>query len=203
MTKATKSAHALWRSKESKYRFMSDHQVNKIIPNLSQSPKNIVAESFVEAVRYAVTPVTLVTTAGSAGEFGLTVSAFSSVSAEPPLVLVCIKRSNQIEAAIRANGVFCVNLLSREQSDLADAFAGRSKVIAPYDFNAAQWKLGITGARLLIDATASFECEMYNAVEAGTHSILMGRVIGLAMSEHSPLAYQDRGYRVINPIDLA
>jgi flavin reductase (DIM6/NTAB) family NADH-FMN oxidoreductase RutF len=179
---------------------MDDQQKNKPISIASNSPINIVAESFIDAMRYAVTPVTIVTTAGSAGEFGLTVSAFSSVSADPPLVLVCIKQSNQIEAAIRANGVFCVNLLSSGQSDLADAFAGRSKTIAPYDFAAAQWKRGITGSRLLIDATASFECEMYNAVEAGTHSLLMGRVIGLATSELSPLAYQDRGYRSLHPL---
>ncbi len=179
---------------------MLDQQTAKVESNRSESPINIVAESFVEAMRYAVTPVTLVTTAGSAGEFGLTVSAFSSVSADPPLVLVCIKRTNQIESAIRANGVFCVNLLSSDQSDLADAFAGRSKTIAPYDFDAAEWTLGITGARLLVGATASFECEMYNAVEAGTHSILMGRVIGLAKSGNPPLAYQDRGYRGLQSI---
>jgi len=173
-------------------------QPNKREPSeLSENPKNIILETFVDAMRYAITPVTLVTTAGAAGEFGLTVSAFSSVSADPPLVLVCIKRTNQIEAAIRQNGVFCVNVLSSGQSDLADAFAGRSPSIAPYDFNAASWTLGISGARRLVNATASFECEMYNAVEAGTHSVLIGRVIGLTASDHKPLAYQDRAYRSI------
>jgi len=173
-------------------------QPNKREPSvLSESPTNIIIESFIDAMRHAITPVTLVTTAGAAGEFGLTVSAFSSVSADPPLVLICIKRTNQIEAAIRQNGVFCVNVLSIGQSDLADAFSGRSPSIAPYDFNAASWTLGISGARRLVNATASFECEMYNAVEAGTHSVLIGRVIGLIASDHKPLAYQDRAYRNI------
>ncbi|MEI6398670.1 MAG: flavin reductase family protein [Pseudomonadota bacterium] len=174
---------------------MVDQSTKRELSDSSNSPSNIMIESFVEAMRYAITPVTLVTTAGAAGEFGLTVSAFSSVSADPPLVLVCIKRTNQIEAAIRHNGVFCVNVLSRDQANLADAFAGRSPTIAPYDFNAASWTTGISGARSLVNATASFECEMYNAVEAGTHSVLIGRVIGLITSDHKPLAYQDRAYR--------
>lgn len=164
-------------------------------PDLSGDVAPVASDAFLAAMRHAVTAVSLVTTNGQAGELGITVSAFSSVSAEPPLVLVCIKRQSQIEGMIRRNGVFCVNVLSANQSELANAFAGRSDQIEPYDFSAAQWTHGITGARRLVGATASFECEMYNAIEAGTHSILIGRVIGLVASEEIPLAYQNRAYR--------
>ena len=170
------------------------------LPNPSGDVATVTSEAFLSAMRHAVTAVSIVTTNGETGELGITASAFSSVSAEPPLVLVCIKRQSQIEGMIRRNGVFCINVLSAGQSELANAFAGRSEIIEPYDFSAAQWTLGITGARRLMGATASFECEMYNAIEAGTHSILIGRVIGLLASEEIPLAYQNRAYRRPAPL---
>ena len=94
-------------------------------------------DRFVAAMAGAATQVSVVTTDGAAGRFGVTVSAFSSVSAEPPLVLVCINRRSPAIAAITANNAFCVNLLGDDQSDIANCFAGRPGAIAPYDFTCA------------------------------------------------------------------
>src|ERR1700752_1253507 len=105
-------------------------------------------DAFIEAMRRAATGVTLVTTDGPAGRFGVTVSAFASVSADPPMLLACINRKSPAAAAIAANGGFCVNVLTAAQSFLADVFAGRSERYAPYDFTCADWQRAEGGWRL-------------------------------------------------------
>ena len=152
-------------------------------------------------MRGAVTPVSIVTTKGAAGEFGLTVSAISSVSADPPLVLMCINRRNAIEAAVKSNGVFCLNLLAQTQAALAESFAGRSKTLPNYDFSSAEWKGGVTGSRCLMGAVASFDCQVESITEAGTHSVFIGRVMHIETDSAAPLAYQNRMFGRIMPLE--
>ena len=125
--------------------------------------------NFVNAMAGAATQVSIVTTNGAAGRFGVTVSAFASVSAEPPLVLVWINSKNPAITVIEQNDSFCVNLLGQDQSPLADCFAGRPGIHRPYDFTSADWAAGATGAPVLLDATASFDCRVETVYTAGTH----------------------------------
>ena len=134
------------------------------------------ADRFIAAMGMAATSVTVVTTDGAAGRFGLTVSAFSSVSAEPPMVLACVNRKSPAVAAIEANGLFAVNVLAAEDRGVAETFAGRPKAGKPFDFEAHDWHDGRHGQPLLADATAVFECAFENAFDAGTHRIFLGRV---------------------------
>ena len=113
-------------------------------------------EDFVHAMAHAAFGVSIVTTDGPAGHFGLTVSAVSSVSAEPPLMLACIHRKNPIAEALTKNGVFAVNLLSEEQWALARIFAGRPPHGAlPYDFSAGQWQEAQGRAPRLLNCAAN------------------------------------------------
>jgi flavin reductase len=80
------------------------------------------AENFIAAMGQAATGVSVVTTEGAAGRFGLTVSAVSSVSADPPLILACVNRKNPAVAALNANGVFAVNLLAVHHQSYAERF---------------------------------------------------------------------------------
>ncbi len=162
--------------------------------------KVVSSEDFLAAMRGAVTPVSIVTTNGAAGEFGLTVSAVSSVSAEPPLVMVCINRRTGAEAAIRSNGVFCLNLLAETQVALAESFAGRSKTLESYDFSSAEWTEGVTGSRCLVGAVASFDCQIDSVIEAGTHSVFIGRVVHIETTSAVPLAYQNRMFSKAIPL---
>ncbi len=152
------------------------------------------ANSFVDAMRRAVTGVNIVTTDGPAGRFGLTVSAFSSVSAEPPTVLVCINKRSPARDAVLANGKFCVNLLSTDQRWLADTFAGRPASGAPYDFNCASWHSSITGSPVLDGAVASFDCEVDTALSSGSHTIFIGRALAVEDESAVPLIYTNRRY---------
>ena len=134
-------------------------------------------EDFVNAMSGAVTGVNVITTNGQAGRFGITVSAVSSVSADPPMVLACINRRSPVCEAVRVNAAFCVNVLSIQQRDVADTFAGRPAQGKPYDFASAMWTRGITGAPRLVDATSAFDCVLETAYDAGTHTIFIGRVV--------------------------
>jgi len=83
-------------------------------------------QDFINAMSGAVTGVNVITTDGRAGRFGITVSAMCSVSADPPMLLACINRRSPVCSAILSNQVYCVNVLSASQRDLADSFAGRT-----------------------------------------------------------------------------
>lgn len=152
---------------------------------------------FIAAMGRAAAGVSVVTTDGRGGRFGVTVSAVSSVSAEPPMVLACINRKSPAVAGVAANGVFCVNLLSHSQRPIADVFAGRPARGQPYDFGCADWLVGLSGAPVLPEAAASFECSLEMGYDAGTHRILVGRVLKASGGEAEPLVYSARAYRRI------
>ncbi len=156
--------------------------------------------AFIEAMATAATPVSIVTTDGPAGRFGITVSAVVSVSAEPPIVLVCINRRSPAATAIGGNGVFCVNMLGADQSRLANCFAGRPDDGEAFDFGLGNWRESASGAPVLESATASFDCAQEHGWDAGTHRIVTGRVLRAHSSGRQPLAYSRRAYRVLKPL---
>ena len=151
-------------------------------------------EDFVQAMAHAAFGVSIVATDGPAGRYGLTVSAVSSVSADPPLLLACINRKNPIAEALTKNGVFCVNLLSQDQWALAKSFAGRSKTGLSYDFSAAQWQDGEGRAPRLLDCSANFDCNLESWHDAGTHRIFVGHAIRATHSGLLPLVYSHRKF---------
>ena len=159
-----------------------------------RDPDPVSAAEFVDALRSAVTGVTIVTTDGAAGRYGVTVSAFSSVSAEPPMVLACINRNSPVADALARNKCFAVNVLSTSQQSLADTFAGRPGKRTPYDFSAARWSESPTGAPVLAGAVAGFDCALVTMVDAGTHRIFIGRVVSVATAARDPLLYSNRAY---------
>ncbi len=174
--------------------------MNAIVRNVPMTAKPIDGpaippEHFTAAMARAATGVTIVTTDGEAGRLGMTVSAFSSVSAEPPLLLVCINRKSPLIGAVGSNGVFCVNLLSTRQRALADKFAGRPHIGDPYSFDEDLWHSRHTGAPVLIGSVAHFDCSVESAHDAGSHRIFIGRVRHADSNEHTPLVYNAREYQ--------
>ncbi|MEM7177118.1 MAG: flavin reductase family protein [Pseudomonadota bacterium] len=158
-------------------------------------------ENFLSAMAGAATQVSVVTTDGAAGRFGVTVSAFASVSAEPPLLLVCINRASPAVQAVEENGCFGVNLLGQGHTHIANCFAGRPGAHAPYTFGCANWHDGATGAPLLETASAAFDCLIESAYDAGTHRIFIGRVAVARTGEHAPLAFSKRAYQALSPLE--
>jgi flavin reductase (DIM6/NTAB) family NADH-FMN oxidoreductase RutF len=158
-------------------------------------------DTFVAGMRRAATGVSVVATSGPAGRLAVTVSAVTSVSAEPPIMLACINRRSPVCQAIRINGVFTVNLLAATQAHVADTFAGRHHSFPPFDFGCADWHLiGDPGVPCLTDALCTFHCHLHEAHDAGTHTILLGRVSETISRDAMPLIYSDRMYAAPQPM---
>jgi flavin reductase (DIM6/NTAB) family NADH-FMN oxidoreductase RutF len=139
------------------------------------------------------TGVTIVTARAGDRIHGMTVSAFTEVSLEPPLVLVCIDRTANTQSVIAKGGSFAVNILARDQEALAQRFAcneAEDRRFADLDC-----ETGATGAPLLAGSVASLDCRLETAHEAGDHIIYIGEVVGLHLSDGDPLLFYDRSYR--------
>ena len=158
---------------------------------------------FTNAMRRAVSGVSIVTTDGASGRFGLTISSMTSVSAEPPTLLVCVNRNNLAHDAIAGNRRFAMNVLGSGHRALAASFAGSSEHGPAYDFEADDWLVTASGLPRISDAAAIFECVLDRAVKVGTHSIFIGRVERSRDLDVLPLAYSNREYRVPLAFEMA
>ncbi len=139
--------------------------------------------------------VTVVTTANNGEQHGLTVSAFCSVSLDPPLVLVCIDRNASGHERIRSAGAFAVNILTSEQKELSARFAS-SSLTPQQRFEGLPLRTAATGAPILPDVLGFLDCELHAEYEAGDHTIFVGRVVdGGFREEGEPLVYWLRNYR--------
>jgi len=147
---------------------------------------------FREAMGSFAAGVTVVTVCHEGRLVGTTVSAFSSVSMDPPLVMVCLKRDSRTLEALSQAKMFCVNILASDQGDLAYRFA---KSGADDRFALTAVEAGVCGAPLLAGATAVVECELHAAHDGGDHEILVGRVLRVLTDEtKTPLVYVRGGF---------
>jgi flavin reductase (DIM6/NTAB) family NADH-FMN oxidoreductase RutF len=149
-------------------------------------------EGFKSAMRRFATGVCIVTTEAGGTIHGFTVNAFTSVSAEPPQVLVCVNRAATAHPLISAAGRFCVNILGVEQRALAERFSGGDKTTR---FAGLDYRIGPAGSPILPGVLAYFDCTLAEEYSAGTHTIFVGNVIEAGDRAGSPLGYYDRGYR--------
>ena len=136
----------------------------------------------------------VVVSAGDADGFrGLTASSFTSVSLEPPLVLVCLDRFARTRDAVAASGRYTVSVLERGQEFVAERFAGRAPLVGgtwqevPHD-------LGANGLPIVRGCVAWFECTLQDLHAAGDHEIAVGAVGAAGRGPGEPLVLWDRAY---------
>jgi flavin reductase (DIM6/NTAB) family NADH-FMN oxidoreductase RutF len=134
--------------------------------------------------------VTVVTAINDGKPWGMTVSAFSSVSLEPPLILVCIHKKAGGHACLSIGSHFAVNILSEEQEMVSRRFASRDEE----RFDGTGFRSGLTGAPLLDGVIAVLECRVDQCYEGGDHTIVLGEVLATSVAEGKPLAYFRGGY---------
>ena len=158
----------------------------------------ISADDFRTALRHFASGVTVVTLRAGEQIHGLTVSAFASVSAAPPLIVVAIDhRHHAYELLDREGAVFAVNILHEEQRELSDRFAW---VKNEDRFAQGKWITAVTGAPVLADAAAWLDCTVHNRMPAGTHTLFVGevRATGVPVPDRPPLVYWSRSYRKLS-----
>lgn len=158
------------------------------------------SESFRDVLRHFPSGVTIVTIKSPASEVvhGLTVSAFASVSPDPPLILVSIDhRATAYELLETAGASFAVNILGHDQMELSNRFAWLKDEDR---FAAGEWDTAATGAPVLRDALAWLDCTVYSRFSAGSHTIYIGEVqaSGVPRPDVKPLLYWNRGYRLLS-----
>lgn len=150
------------------------------------------------AMRQWVTGVTIVTSQYQDVRHGMTVNSFTSVALTPPLVLVSLEQITRTHKLVQESGIFGVTILSERQRELSERFAGRN---SEYEDRFAGVKLFTlaTGAPLLVDGLASFDCKVVAAYPAGTHTLFIGDVIAAQINQDDllPLIYYNRDYHSI------
>jgi len=152
-----------------------------------------VREQFKDAMAGLPAGVVVVSTLDRAGFRGLTASSFTSVSVEPPLVLVCLDRFAQTSEAVAASRFFNVSVLERGQEFIAERFAGRAPMVDPA-WRQVPHVLGANGLPVVRGCVAWFECELQDIHEAGDHDIAVGEVTRAARDAGEPLVSWDRAF---------
>ena len=121
---------------------------------------------------------------------GMTVNSFTSVSAVPPLVLVCVDYSSNLLRHFRATSHYGLSILSEHQQSLSDRFAARGQD----RFTGVDWLPGKTGVPLIPGALAQMECKIQQIVEAGDHAIFIAEVVSAEIAGGKPLLFFDSSY---------
>jgi flavin reductase (DIM6/NTAB) family NADH-FMN oxidoreductase RutF len=150
-------------------------------------------ESLRDAFARLPAGVVLVSTRGSGGFRGLTVTTFTAVSLDPPLVLVCLDRLAATRDAIVEHGAFTASLLSRGQQFLADRFSGQAPAVDP-SWREIPHRVGGNGLPIVEGALAWIECGVRSRHEAGDHDIVVGAVTAVGKGGGEPLVHWERGY---------
>ncbi len=156
------------------------------------------AETIRAARRRWASGVAVVTTRDGDGFRGATVAAFTNVSLDPPLVLVCLDQEGRMASLVPEVGVFAVSILDRSQEFLAERFAGRAPV-PDARFSGVPYTIGETGCPILTGALAWFDCRVQADHNGGDHRIVVGEVqaAGLGEDTDDPLLNYEGRYRSI------
>ncbi|WP_206243959.1 flavin reductase family protein [Novosphingobium terrae] len=159
---------------------------------------------FKNAMRRLAATVGIISAGGpdtQAERHGITATAITSLSMDPPALLVCINRSGSFHPLMLRNGHFCVNLLRSAQAGVSNAFAGK---LAPADrFLHGEWDEDELGVPFLRDAQANIFCTRQETVEYGSHSIFIGAVRHVALADEiNPLLFVNGAYGQYAPLAL-
>lgn len=153
------------------------------------------SEDFREAMTRHAASVTVVTTDGPAGRAGFTATSVTSLSDDPPMLLVCKNLSSSNAGTFQTNGVCCVNILSASQRGLADDFAGRGDLDMEARLARASWSELRTGAPALKGALAAFDCWIRDILTIATHAVLVAEVVAVGdLGQGKGLLYTRRNY---------
>ena len=147
-----------------------------------------------QVMGHFATGVTIITTFNKDGQMhGLTANAFTSVSLEPPLLLISVDKKAESYPAFEESKVFTINILADEQESLSRKFA----VSGGNKFEGVAYRKGGNGAAILEGTLAHIECTLYAVYEGGDHTLYLGEIQEAEVREGKPLVFYRGGYRAI------
>ena len=168
-------------------------------------PRNLMTDTIVSsadfrgAMRHLTGGVSVITAGRGRDITGMTVTSVTSLSVDPPTLLVSVNRDASSFPLIRRHGAFGVNILASDQLDIAERFAGKGGLKGADRFAGAAWVTAASGIPLLAGALSAFDCEVEEILERHSHGIVIGRVRDIRSSTRSAaLAYWHGQYVAVD-----
>jgi flavin reductase (DIM6/NTAB) family NADH-FMN oxidoreductase RutF len=172
--------------------------MNLVVRSVSIDPEASSGD-FRNAMRQLTGGVSVITAGKGRDISGMTVTSVSSLSVDPPALIVGINREASSWPLVRRYGFFGVNILTSDQIDIAERFTGRGGLKGADRFAGARWMTRASGVPLLVGALAAIDCEVEDIVERHSHAIVIGRVLDVAVSARTAaLAYWQGRYVAID-----
>jgi len=168
--------------------------MNSIVRSVSIDPE-LTSGDFRIAMRQLTGGVSVITAGRGRDISGMTVTSVSSLSVDPPALIVSINREASSWPLVKRYGFFGVNILTSDQIDIAERFTGKGGLKGVDRFAGARWMARASGVPLLVGALAAIDCEVEDIVERHSHAIVIGRVLDVAVSTRTAaLAYWQGRY---------
>jgi flavin reductase (DIM6/NTAB) family NADH-FMN oxidoreductase RutF len=159
----------------------------------------VTSGDFRKAMRQLTGGVSVVTAGRGRDISGMTVTSVSSLSVDPPALIVSVNRESSSWPLVKCYGFFGVNILTSDQIDIAERFTGKGGLKGADRFAGARWTTRASGVPLLVGALAAIDCEVEDIVERHSHAIVIGRVLDVAVSARTAaLAYWQGRYVAID-----
>lgn len=172
--------------------------MNEIV-RLAERHRDASPAYFRAAMRRLVGGVSVITAGAGNDISGMTVTSVSSLSVDPPSLIVSVNRASSSWPLLRQHRYFGVNILNADQIDIAERFTGKDGLKGAERFAGAEWIERASGARLLAGALAAIECEAEDIIERHSHAIIIGRVVHVELSaDDAALAYWHGDYVAID-----
>jgi flavin reductase (DIM6/NTAB) family NADH-FMN oxidoreductase RutF len=169
--------------------------MNSIVRNISIE-REVSAGDFRGAMRHLAGGVSVITVGRAKDITGMTVTSVSSLSVDPPTLIVSINRQSSSWPLLKRHGFFGVNILTADQLDVAERFTGKDGLKGADRFAGAQWTTRVSGVPLLVGALAAIDCEAEDIIERHSHAIVVGRVLDIQASRRTAALSYWRGQYV-------
>jgi len=172
--------------------------MNSIVRNISIE-REVSPDDFRGAMRHLAGGVSVITVGRGKDIAGMTVTSVSSLSVDPPTLIVSINRQSSSWPLLKRHGFFGVNILTADQIDIAERFTGKDGLKGADRFAGAQWSTRVSGVPLLVGALAAIDCEAEDIIERHSHAIVVGRVLDIQASQRTAaLSYWQGQYVAID-----
>src|SRR4029453_1740672 len=172
--------------------------MNSVVRSVSVET-DVTSSDFRNAMRQLTGGVSVVTAGRGRDISGMTVTSVSSLSVDPPALIVSINREASSWPLVKRYGFLGVNILTSDQIDIAERVTGKGGLKGAARFAGADWTTRASGVPLLVDALAAIDCEVEDVVERHSHAIVIGRVLDVAVSARTAaLAYWQGRYVAID-----
>ncbi len=170
-----------------------------VVPRDLMTETAVSSADFRGAMRHLTGGVSIITAGRGKDITGMTVTSVTSLSVDPPTLIVSINRDASSFPLIRRHGAFGVNILAADQLDVAERFAGKGGLKGADRFSGAKWVTSVSGVPLLVGALSAVDCEVEEIVERHSHGIVIGRVRDIKNSTRTAaLAYWHGQYVAVD-----